>query len=201
MNQIGMVILLIIKRAYQLGKFKGFVFRFLYDRYCPLPPPCCKHHKEQDSEHRQIDRPAKRPLRQKITQRRSLRLCSFLHISFGADNRQFSHLRQDAEYVSRIFLIQHSVIGKKQRSRNQNDFTLSPRTNHSHQRMIIAGNGRRIQFIQCVPHTACQIDLRQFTYRQRIITAEIGLAELWIKTEHLPRIDFRITNPIYTVPL
>ena len=69
MNQIGMVILLIIKRAYQLGKFKGFVFRFLYDRYCPLPPPCCKHHKEQDSEHRQIDRPAKRPLRQKITQR------------------------------------------------------------------------------------------------------------------------------------
>ena len=46
MNQIRMVMLLVIKRTYQLGEFKGFVFRFMHYGYGPLPSSRRKHHKE-----------------------------------------------------------------------------------------------------------------------------------------------------------
>ena len=46
MNQIRMVMLLVIKRTYQLGEFKRFVFRFMHYGYGPLPPSRRKHHKE-----------------------------------------------------------------------------------------------------------------------------------------------------------
>ena len=130
MNQVGMVFLLKIKRTDQFRKLHGFIFRFMNHRYHTLSSSRSKCHKEQNGNHCQIQSPAKRSLRNKIAERRHLYLCSFLQISLCAYYRKLSHLRQQTENISCILSVQYTIIGKKQRSRNQNNFPFSPRTRH-----------------------------------------------------------------------
>ena len=128
-HQIGMVVTLIIERTDELDKLQRPVLRLFHYRDNPLVPAGCEYHEEHYAQHHEIDRPPQRRALQQLAERRLF--CFELHlrfqICFRAVNRQIGHLRHDSEDILRRNIIQHTHIGKEQRSGHKDDLALTAR--------------------------------------------------------------------------